>query len=290
MPLKPRRRTQSDSAANADKGSDAAESDEDASGRRVCESQGVPDAAGGKGSSRKYAWAVGLVVVAAIALVLLAFITGVITGGESDVSHDRSDAKLERRVQELTAALDGAFENDEAGVLPRSVEAGMQIVREIVHETLKRRERQLQKQEAEAAQDSTRNEGRGTDAVADPCPWGQRAADARKKLLGSSAWVRHMCLAEDGRSDPKGIQVRAFRGLPGVAYLQAGAMSPFTWVFAKVIDHLLANGYTANVNLMACPYDWRLALRWQEEVRKRSLFPPFYTKMIIFTKTGSGQT
>ena len=126
-------------------------------------------------------------------------------------------------------------------------------------------ERQLQKQEAEAAQDPTRNEGRGTDTVADPCPWGQRAADARKKLLGSSAWVRHMCLAEDGRSDPAGIQVRAFRGLPGVAYLQAGAMSPFTWVFAKVIDHLLANGYTANVNLMACPYDWRLALRWQEE-------------------------
>lgn len=58
--------------------------------------------------------------------------------------------------------------------------------------------------------------------------------------------------------------MRAFRGLPGVAYLQAGAMSPFTWVFAKVIDHLIANGYVANENLMAAPYDWRLALQFQE--------------------------
>lgn len=103
------------------------------------------------------------------------------------------------------------------------------------------------------------------EAGARPCPWASRVADARTKLLRSSAWVRHMCLAEDGQSDPVGIKVRAFRGLPGVAYLQAGAMSPFTWVFAKVIDHLCANGYEKNKNLMACPYDWRLALRWQEE-------------------------
>jgi hypothetical protein len=82
--------------------------------------------------------------------------------------------------------------------------------------------------------------------------WGARCRDARNTLLQSSTWVRHMCLQADGR-DPPGIQVRPYRGLEGVAYLQGGALSPFTWVFAPVIECLKQHGYVENKTLFAEP-------------------------------------
>ena len=56
--------------------------------------------------------------------------------------------------------------------------------------------RQLQKMEPQAVRAAGGEESQLVDLA---CPWAKRVAIARKKLLGSSAWVRHMCLAEDGQ-------------------------------------------------------------------------------------------
>lgn len=181
----------------------------------------------------------------------------------AEIDTDNSGVLDREEVERATAMLGFLFNREQASEAFAEMDANDDneiSVKEF--EAWWERQLLMQKVDAEALDPTRRKE---VNASALACPWAERAAAARKKLLGSSAWVRHMCLAEDGKSDPIGIKVRAFRGLPGVAYLQAGVMSPFTWVFAKVIDHLKANGYEANKNLMACPYDWRLALQWQEE-------------------------
>jgi hypothetical protein len=76
--------------------------------------------------------------------------------------------------------------------------------------------------------------------------------------VDKSMWLKHMLLAPDAESDPKGIEVRNVHGLEGVDYLERGAITTATtWVFGKVIDYLLKRGYDRR-NLKAVPYDWRV--------------------------------
>ena len=149
---RPRQRVRRDSAAAAanKEGSDTASEDDD-SGRRSRDDprpSRVPEPAGERSTALPCSQKRGKVVVAAITIAIVAFAVFAASkgGGNHDARgrHDSREAILRAREQALTAALDAAFEKDKAGVLPRSFEAGMQIVRQIVHETLQRRERQLQ--------------------------------------------------------------------------------------------------------------------------------------------------
>jgi hypothetical protein len=148
---RPRQRVRGDSAAAAanNEVSDTA-SDDDGSGRRSCDEPrpSVPEPAGERSTALPGSQKRGKVVVAAISIGIVAFavLAALKGGGNHDArgGHDSREAILRAREQALTAALDAAFEKDKASVLPRSFEAGMQIVRQIVHETLQRRERQLQ--------------------------------------------------------------------------------------------------------------------------------------------------
>mmetsp|Transcript_10073 Transcript_10073/g.21646 ORF Transcript_10073/g.21646 Transcript_10073/m.21646 type:complete len:716 (+) Transcript_10073:79-2226(+) len=78
-----------------------------------------------------------------------------------------------------------------------------------------------------------------------------------------SSWLEHMMLSSDNESDPPGVKVRAISGLEGVNYLTPGAItSHVSYVFGPVIDYLESKGYNpkdGKTNLMASPYDWRLA-------------------------------
>ena len=110
---------------------------------------------------------------------------------------------------------------------------------------------------------------------------GTKQRQATKNVLDKSAlksldkkqWLRHMSLAEDGKSDPEGIAVRAVQGIEGVDYLQTGAMgTATTWVFGHIISHLRERGYDDS-NLRAAPYDWRMCPAFLE---KRD---QYFTKM-----------
>lgn len=84
-----------------------------------------------------------------------------------------------------------------------------------------------------------------------------------------SAWLKHMMLGGDMESDAPGIKVRAIPGLEGVDYLAPGAItSHISYVFGPVIKVLEEKGYNSengSTNLMAAPYDWRLAPCTMEE-------------------------
>eukprot|EP01098_Paradermamoeba_levis_P014073 TRINITY_DN6604_c0_g1_i1.p1 TRINITY_DN6604_c0_g1~~TRINITY_DN6604_c0_g1_i1.p1 ORF type:complete len:843 (-),score=239.72 TRINITY_DN6604_c0_g1_i1:41-2251(-) len=71
-------------------------------------------------------------------------------------------------------------------------------------------------------------------------------------------WLEHVCLQNDGKSDPPGIKVRAVPGKEGVMYLDPGATTKLlSWVMAPLIKTLEQLGYTDR-NLLAAPYDWRV--------------------------------
>ena len=78
-----------------------------------------------------------------------------------------------------------------------------------------------------------------------------------------SSWLKHMLPGSDKESDAPGIKVRAIPGLEGVDYLTPGAFtSHISYVFGPVIKILEEKGYNSEdgkTNLMAAPYDWRLA-------------------------------
>jgi hypothetical protein len=78
-----------------------------------------------------------------------------------------------------------------------------------------------------------------------------------------SDWLKHMLPGSDKESDAPGIKVRAIPGLEGVDYLTPGAFtSHISYVFGPVIKMLEEKGYNSEdgkTNLMAAPYDWRLA-------------------------------
>jgi len=78
-----------------------------------------------------------------------------------------------------------------------------------------------------------------------------------------SSWLKHMLPGSDKESDAPGIKVRAIPGLEGVDYLMPGAFtSHISYVFGPVIKILEEKGYNSEdgkTNLMAAPYDWRLA-------------------------------
>ena len=78
-----------------------------------------------------------------------------------------------------------------------------------------------------------------------------------------SSWLEHMMLDSATMSDPPGIEVRAISGLEGVDYLTPGAITDhLSYVFGPVIQYLESKGYNSKdgkTNLMASPYDWRLA-------------------------------
>jgi hypothetical protein len=83
--------------------------------------------------------------------------------------------------------------------------------------------------------------------------------EAVANRIFKSAWLQHMMLKPDLKSETDGIQVRAIQGLEGVDYLTPGALTNHvSYVFGPVIAALLAAGYQANVNLEAAGYDWRL--------------------------------
>lgn len=92
--------------------------------------------------------------------------------------------------------------------------------------------------------------------------------EARQANVKSN-WLKHMMLDTDQESDAPGIQVRAIPGLTGVDYLTPGAFtSHVSYVFGPVIEALKERGYNAQdgkTNLMAAPYDWRLAPSTLEE-------------------------
>eukprot|EP01094_Clydonella_sp_ATCC50884_P022494 TRINITY_DN5186_c0_g1_i2.p1 TRINITY_DN5186_c0_g1~~TRINITY_DN5186_c0_g1_i2.p1 ORF type:complete len:1026 (-),score=294.33 TRINITY_DN5186_c0_g1_i2:182-3052(-) len=71
-------------------------------------------------------------------------------------------------------------------------------------------------------------------------------------------WLRHLCLLDDGFSDPPGIKTRPCEGLGAIDYLSHAALTrgpSYVWSF--VIRALIDLGYDRR-NLIAAPYDWRL--------------------------------
>ncbi|KNC81833.1 hypothetical protein SARC_05870 [Sphaeroforma arctica JP610] len=94
-----------------------------------------------------------------------------------------------------------------------------------------------------------------------------------------NAWLRHMCL-DHGVDDPPGIRVRPMEGIDAVDFLIPGALTgAASYVFSELIEQLRFVGYT-NANLIAAPYDWRLAPSRLEE--KTSYFTKLADKIEAF--------
>jgi hypothetical protein len=85
----------------------------------------------------------------------------------------------------------------------------------------------------------------------------------RENRKYKSAWLQHMVLKSDMKTEHEGVKIRAIQGLEGVDYLLSpGALTSnqISYVFGPVILALQQAGYNdaANINLQAAPYDWRL--------------------------------
>jgi hypothetical protein len=81
-----------------------------------------------------------------------------------------------------------------------------------------------------------------------------------------NAWLQHMALQEDMKSEREGVQVRNIPGLAGVDYLSPGMLLNYvSYVFGPVIVALKKVGYEEGVDLDAAPYDWRLPFLQLEE-------------------------
>lgn len=83
--------------------------------------------------------------------------------------------------------------------------------------------------------------------------------EAKENRIYKSAWLQHMLLKQDMKSEADGIEIRAIPGLEGVDYLTPGTLTnQVSYVFGPVIRALKQAGYTEAGNLEAAPYDWRL--------------------------------
>ena len=107
--------------------------------------------------------------------------------------------------------------------------------------------------------------------------------DDRQQGNYKSSWLNHMFLAPDHESDPPGIKVRPILGLEGVDYLTPGFVTgAISYVFGPVIEMLKEKGYNSGgkTNLMASPYDWRLAPRTMEKRDKYFTVTLNYIEML----------
>lgn len=65
-------------------------------------------------------------------------------------------------------------------------------------------------------------------------------------------WIQHLCLQEDGISDPEGIKVRPVKGVEAVTYLDPGALTaPLSYVMGPLVENLQQLGYVYGDNLLA---------------------------------------
>jgi hypothetical protein len=84
----------------------------------------------------------------------------------------------------------------------------------------------------------------------------------RENRKYKSAWLQHLLLKSDMKTEHEGVKIRAIQGLEGVNYLSPGALTnSISYVFGPVILALQQAGYNnsaENINLQAAPYDWRL--------------------------------
>lgn len=85
-------------------------------------------------------------------------------------------------------------------------------------------------------------------------------ADPQQQATIRSLWLRHMMLDDDCTSERPGVRVRAISGLDGVNYLYPSFLTNMiTYVFGPLIDFLVQEGgYTAEKDLQAAPWDWRI--------------------------------
>eukprot|EP01052_Picozoa_sp_SAG31_P008150 SAG31_NODE_404_length_16109_cov_10.686696_6_plen_315_part_00 len=58
------------------------------------------------------------------------------------------------------------------------------------------------------------------------------------------ATLQHLLLGRDGHSDQPGIQVRPYKGVSAITYLEQGVASPATYVFGPVVEYLQNHGYS----------------------------------------------
>eukprot|EP01119_Soliformovum_irregulare_P025709 TRINITY_DN9597_c0_g1_i3.p1 TRINITY_DN9597_c0_g1~~TRINITY_DN9597_c0_g1_i3.p1 ORF type:complete len:451 (+),score=106.59 TRINITY_DN9597_c0_g1_i3:83-1435(+) len=92
----------------------------------------------------------------------------------------------------------------------------------------------------------------------------QVAADVTGTSKMKRKWIEHMCLQEDGISDPPGVKVRPYTGLEAISYLDPKRITKrLSHVFAPLITFLTELGYDEQ-NLQAAPYDWRIPLHHLE--------------------------
>lgn len=92
------------------------------------------------------------------------------------------------------------------------------------------------------------------------------AVDPTVERAFKNRWIQHLCLQEDGLSDPEGIKVRPVKGVEAVTYLDPGALTaPLSYVMGPLVENLQQLGYVYGDNLLAAGYDWRLPLHYLEE-------------------------
>lgn len=92
------------------------------------------------------------------------------------------------------------------------------------------------------------------------------AVDPAVERAFKNRWIQHLCLQEDGISDPEGIKVRPVKGVEAVTYLDPGALTaPLSYVMGPLVENLQQLGYVYGDNLLAAGYDWRLPLHHLEE-------------------------
>ena len=88
---------------------------------------------------------------------------------------------------------------------------------------------------------------------------GEPSAGQKQHRQFKSAWLQHMILNNDMKTEKYGVELRAISGLEGVDYLSPGALTNHvSYVFGPVIEALKKEGYSETKNLQAAPYDWRL--------------------------------
>ncbi|GAX78751.1 hypothetical protein CEUSTIGMA_g6188.t1 [Chlamydomonas eustigma] len=73
-------------------------------------------------------------------------------------------------------------------------------------------------------------------------------------LRDQECYFKHLSLHPETGLDPEGIKLRAAQGLESIDFFMSGY-----WVWAKLVESLADIGYDSN-NLIAMPFDWRLAV------------------------------
>lgn len=72
----------------------------------------------------------------------------------------------------------------------------------------------------------------------------QAAADITGASKTKRKWIEHMCLQQDGVSDPPGVKVRAYSGLEAISSLDPKRITKrLSHVFGPIINFLTELGY-----------------------------------------------